>query len=157
MEKRLLTEVGAVEKEIKQLEEAVHKILSSAGKKVEEVATCMQSMVKTRSHRTEKKVKTVKTSIKKKRTPKKVGVKKIAKIKSTGQPSIASLIQQILKKANGPVSIQGISDDLLSMQGFETKSKNLPNQLRVLLYQNKQGLFKKAAPGKFVLSAKGKK
>jgi len=83
---------------------------------------------------------------KKARAKKKVAAKKGArssKKKATQQPSISALVQEVLAEAKGPVSVKEIGETLLNEKGYKTKSKNFSNQLRVLLYQNKKGTFKK--------------
>ena len=38
---------------------------------------------------------------------------------------------------------------LLKEKGYKTKAKNFKSQVRILLYKNEKGLFKKTGPGKF--------
>lgn len=80
-------------------------------------------------------------------------VKKKAR-KKTAQPSIAALIVEILKEKKRPVSVNEICDILIKEKKYKTQSKRFGNQIRVLLYRNEKGLFKKAGPGRFKLAGK---
>ncbi len=73
------------------------------------------------------------------------------KIKKAKQPALATLITEILKEKKKPQSVKEIGEALLQEKKYKTTSKNFSNQLRVLLYQNKKGLFKKTGPGSFTL------
>ncbi len=84
-----------------------------------------------------------------------VSRKKRARRKKTGQPSIQTLIVEILREKKKPLSVNEISDILLKEKKYKTKSANFKNQLRVLLYRNDKGLFTKAGTGKFGLKAAG--
>ena len=79
----------------------------------------------------------------KKRTPRK---------KKPAQKPISALIVDILKAKKKPVSVNEICDILLKEKGYKTTSKKFSNQIRVLLYSNDKGLFKKAGPGAFKLA-----
>ncbi len=76
--------------------------------------------------------------------------------KKPAQPSIQSLIVEILQEKKKPLSVNEISDALLKEKGYKTKSSNFKNQLRVLLYRNQKGLFKKVGAGQFGLAGSGK-
>jgi len=82
--------------------------------------------------------------------------RKPRKGKKAAQPSIQSLIVDILQEKKKPLSVNEISDALLKEKGYKTKSSNFKNQLRVLLYRNQKGLFKKTGAGLFGLAGSGK-
>jgi hypothetical protein len=89
--------------------------------------------------------------------------KKVARqsVRKTGrkrivQPSVSSLIVEILKANKQPMKINDIHDALLREKKYKTQAKNFKANVRILLYKNDKGLFKKVGPGKFGL-AKGKK
>ena len=67
------------------------------------------------------------------------GTRKSAKKKAV-QPPLSSLIVEILKEKK-----------------YKTKAKNFKANVRILLYKNEKGLFKKAGPGRFRLAAAKKK
>jgi len=78
--------------------------------------------------------------------------KPAARRRKTSQPSIQSLIIQVLQEKKGPVSVNEIADSLLNDKGYKTSSANFKNQLRVLLYRNDKRLFKKVGSGQFALA-----
>jgi len=78
--------------------------------------------------------------------------KPAARGKKSAQPSIQSLIVEILREKGKPQSVNEISDSLLTGKKYKTKSANFKNQLRVLLYRNQKGLFKKVGSGQFGLA-----
>lgn len=80
-------------------------------------------------------------------------VKKRAKKRGV-QPPLSTLIVEILKEKKRPVSVNDICEILLKEKKYKTKSKRFGNQIRVLLYRNDKGLFKKAGPGRFRLAGK---
>jgi HB1, ASXL, restriction endonuclease HTH domain len=69
------------------------------------------------------------------------------------QPSLSSLVVQILKERQRPLKINDICDALLQEKKYETRAKDFKAQLRVMMYRNDKGLFRKAAPGLFGLAA----
>jgi hypothetical protein len=82
-----------------------------------------------------------------------VSKKKAARAKrKPAQPSIQTLIVEILQDKKKPLSVNDISDSLLNEKKYKTKSSNFKNQLRVLLYRNQKGLFKKVGAGQFGLA-----
>ncbi len=97
--------------------------------------------------------KVVKKKVKKAPRAKRKAVRKTAK-KRGGQPPLSDLIVEILKEKKRPVSVNDICDILLQEKKYKTKSKRFGNQIRVLLYRNDKGLFKKAGPGRFKLQGK---
>jgi len=81
--------------------------------------------------------------------------KKKARRKKASQPSIQSLIVGILQEKKKPLSVNEISEILLQEKKYKTKSANFKNQLRVLLYRNQKGLFRKTGAGRFNLASAG--
>jgi len=73
--------------------------------------------------------------------------------RQTSQPSIQSLIVDLLTEKGGPLTVNQISQALLTEKMYRTTSANFKNQLRVLLYRNQKGLFHKVAEGTFALAA----
>ena len=84
-------------------------------------------------------------------------VKKSVKRKRVVQPSLASLITDILKEKKKPLGVNDICDALLKEKKYKTKAKNFKANVRILLYKNEKGLFKKAGPGRFRVAAAKKK
>jgi len=90
----------------------------------------------------------------------KIGAKKKAMKKAGGkkprkrvkQLSISTLIVDILKEKKKPISVNKICDALLTEKQYKTQSEKFGNQIRVLLYRNEKGLFKKTGPGLFRLA-----
>jgi repressor of nif and glnA expression len=72
------------------------------------------------------------------------------------QPSIQTLIVEILQEKKKPLSVNEIADSLLKEKKYKTKSANFKNQLRVLLYRNQKAMFKKVGTGQFGLAGPGK-
>ena len=84
------------------------------------------------------------------------GAKKSVK-KRAVQPSLSSLIADILKEKKKPLGVNDICEALLKEKKYKTKAKNFKANVRILLYKNDKGLFKKAGPGRFRLAAAKKK
>ncbi len=84
------------------------------------------------------------------------GTRKSAKKKAV-QPPLSSLIVEILKEKKKPLGVNDICDALLKEKKYKTKAKNFKSNVRILLYKNEKGLFKKAGPGRFRLAAAKKK
>jgi len=84
------------------------------------------------------------------------GTRKSAKKKAV-QPPLSSLIVEILKEKKKPLGVNDICDALLKEKKYKTKAKNFKANVRILLYKNEKGLFKKAGPGKFRLAAAKKR
>jgi len=76
------------------------------------------------------------------------GARKSGK-KKAAQPPLSSLIAEILKEKKKPLGVNDICDALLKEKKYKTKAKNFKANVRILLYKNERGLFKKAGPGKF--------
>jgi hypothetical protein len=68
------------------------------------------------------------------------------------QPSIQSLVVEILQEKKKSLSVNEIADSLLNEKKYKTASANFKNQLRVVLYRNQKGLFKKLGSGQFALA-----
>jgi len=77
-------------------------------------------------------------------------LQKAVRQKGHRRPSMESLILEILRESNDPVSINELADRVINERGYRTRSPNFKNQLRVLLYRNRKGLFRKVGPGRFV-------
>ena len=73
--------------------------------------------------------------------------------KRTRQHSLSSLIVEILKEKKKPLGVNELCDALLTEKGYKSRAKNFKSQVRILLYKNDKGLFKKTGPGKFALAA----
>ena len=69
------------------------------------------------------------------------------------QPSLSSLVVEILKEKKKPLNINQICDALLKEKNYQTRAKDFKAQVRVMMYRNDKGLFKKAGPGLFSLAA----
>jgi hypothetical protein len=82
---------------------------------------------------------------------------RIKKKKKAVQPSLSSLIAEILKEKKKPLGVNDICDALLKEKKYKTKAKNFKANVRILLYKNEKGLFKKAGPGRFRLAAAKKR
>ena len=82
---------------------------------------------------------------------KKKGVTK-AKRKRIAQPSLSSLVVEILKEKKKSLTINDICDALLREKHYQTRAKDFKAQVRVMMYRNDKGLFKKASPGLFKLA-----
>jgi HB1, ASXL, restriction endonuclease HTH domain len=87
-------------------------------------------------------------------TTKKKEVKKARK--RIRQPSLSSLIVDILKEKKEPLGVNNICEGVLKEKGYKTKAKNFKSQVRILLYKNEKGLFKKVGPGEFGLAGERK-
>lgn len=76
-----------------------------------------------------------------------------AKRRRIAQPSLSSLIVEVLKEKRKPLKINDICDALLKEKNYKTRAKDFKAQIRVMMYRNDKGLFKKAGPGLFKLAA----
>lgn len=92
-----------------------------------------------------------------KKAARKRAEKKPARRKRAVQPSLSSLIADILKEKNKPLGVNDICDALLREKKYKTKAKDFKSNVRILLYKNEKGLFRKAGPGRFRLAAGRKK
>jgi len=82
----------------------------------------------------------------------KKGVRR-AKRRRIAQPSLSSLIVEILKEKKRPLKINEICDALLKEKNYRTRAKDFKAQVRVMMYRNDKGLFVKTKPGLFTLAA----
>jgi histone H1/5 len=124
---------------------SIEKDLASINRQINTILTSLGKPGRTRIAAPGKK----KLTRKVKRAPaarKRAGRKKVA------QPSIQSLIVDILQEKKKPLSVNEIGDALLLEKKYKTKSTNFKNQLRVLLYRNQKGLFRKTDAGRFDLA-----
>ena len=67
------------------------------------------------------------------------------------------MIAEILKEKKKPLGVNDICDALLKEKKYKTKAKNFKANVRILLYKNEKGLFRKSGPGRFRLAAIKKK
>ncbi|MEW6443592.1 MAG: HTH domain-containing protein [bacterium] len=68
------------------------------------------------------------------------------------QPSLSSVVLSILKENKKPLKISDIATQALEQKKYKTQAKNFKGQLRIVLYKNEKGLFKKMGPGLFAAS-----
>jgi inorganic triphosphatase YgiF len=73
------------------------------------------------------------------------------------QPSLATFVVDVLKERKKPLKIEEIYNAVLHEKKYRTQAKNFKGQLRILLYKNEKGLFKKTGPGVFTLAANSHK
>ncbi len=73
------------------------------------------------------------------------------------RPSLSSLIVEILEEKQKPLGVNDICTALLGEKKYKTRAKNFKANVRILLYKNEKGLFKKAGPGRFRAAASKKK
>ena len=73
--------------------------------------------------------------------------------KRIAQPSLSSLVVEILKEKKKALTINDICDALLREKRYQTRAKDFKAQVRVMMYRNDKGLFKKASPGLFQLAS----
>ena len=99
-----------------------------------------------------------KPAVRRKKVGKKAARKPARKTrrKRVVQPSLSSLIVEILKEKKRPMKVNDIHDTLLKENKYKTVAKNFKSNVRILLYKNEKRLFRKAGPGEFGL-AKSKK
>jgi hypothetical protein len=83
---------------------------------------------------------------------KKKGARK-ARRRRVAQPSLSSLMVEILKEKKKPLNINDICDALLREKNYETRAKDFKAQVRVMMYRNDKGLFSRPRPGLFKLAA----
>lgn len=69
------------------------------------------------------------------------------------QPPLAELVKTLLRENGEPMPVDEIVDVLLNEKRYRTKSTNFISNLRVLLYHNKKGYFRRVSPGVFDLVA----
>jgi ABC-type branched-subunit amino acid transport system ATPase component len=69
-------------------------------------------------------------------------------------PADVNRIAEILREKKRPLGVNDICDALLQEKKYKTKAKNFKANVRILLYKNEKGLFKKAGPGRFRAAAK---
>jgi hypothetical protein len=82
----------------------------------------------------------------------KTGVRKTRR-RRVAQPSLSSLIVEILKEKKRALRINEICDALLEEKNYQTRAKDFKAQVRVMMYRNDKGLFSKPEPGLFKLAA----
>ena len=75
-----------------------------------------------------------------------------SKRKRIAQPSLSSLVVDILREKKKALKVNDICDALLTEKKYKTQAKNFKANVRIVLYKNDKKLFKKVGPGKFGLS-----
>jgi len=99
-----------------------------------------------------KKKSTPKKKVVKKAVPKPKAVKKLPAKKKIVQPSIESLIVDVMKEKKKPLTVYDLASALINQKKYQTTSKEFDAQIRVMMSKNKKGLFKKLGEGKFELA-----
>jgi hypothetical protein len=150
-----LKELLVLKKELDELEKkqkALLKQFTSVSKDIGSIQTTFgKSKRKKPATRVKKATKKAARKPARKKTKKRA--KKRATKKRVVQPSLSSLIVEILKEKKKPLGVNDICDALLKEKKYKTKAKNFKANVRILLYKNEKGLFKKAGPGRFRLAA----
>ena len=77
--------------------------------------------------------------------------------KRVRQPSLASLVAEVLGEKKKPMRIADLCTAVLEGKQYKTRAKDFKSQLRILLYKNEKGLFKLTRPGTFTLAGSGPK
>lgn len=72
--------------------------------------------------------------------------------KRVRQPSLASLVAEVLGEKKKPMRIAELCTAVLEEKKYKTRAKDFKSQLRILLYKNEKGLFKLTRPGTFTLA-----
>ena len=150
-----LKELLALKKDLDELERKQQQLLkqfTSVSKDIGSIQTTFGKSKKKPAARAKKPTKKAARKPAKKKT-----AKKRTKKKRVVQPSLSSLIVEILKEKKRPLGVNDICDALLKEKKYKTRAKNFKANVRILLYKNEKGLFKKAGPGRFRLAAAKKK
>lgn len=121
---------------------ALHKDLSSVEQEIEAVERSLGQPAP-------------KTPTARKAPPGRKKKRAAARGRKTAHLSIPSLIVETLREKNRPVSIAELADTLLNEKKYKTTSGNFKHQLRVILYANRKGWFKKLGSGTFALADAG--
>ena len=64
----------------------------------------------------------------------------------------AELVVEVIKEAGKPMGVDELAGALVANKGIPDTGKNLRSNLRVMLYQNRKGLFAKVDKGVFGLA-----
>lgn len=128
--------LAAVNRQMDALENSIEKL---AGK-----GTRLKATVKRR------KKSAVRKKAKQSRRPGKAVARRTRK--RVPQRSLSSLVVEVLKEKKKPMKVAEICTAVLEEKKYKTRAKNFKSQLRILLYKNEKGLFKKKSPGLFVLA-----
>ncbi len=72
--------------------------------------------------------------------------------KRVSHPPLATLIAEILGERKVPLAVNEICRILLDEKGYKSRAKDFKGQVRVMLYRNQKGAFKKVGPGTFTLA-----
>ena len=68
------------------------------------------------------------------------------------QPTIEALMVELFRERKRPLSVNELTDGVLNEKGYKSTSPNFRNQLRVLLYRNRKGLYQRVGKGRFTLA-----
>jgi hypothetical protein len=151
-----LKELLALRKDLDALEKKQKDLLKQFTSVSKDIGSIQKSFRKPTRKKAAARVKKV-TKKAARKPAKKKAVKKRVKKKRVVQPSLSSLIADILKEKKKPLGVNDICDALLKEKKYKTRAKNFKANVRILLYKNEKGLFKKAGPGRFRLAATKKK
>ena len=146
-----LKELLALKKDLDELERKQQQLLKQFTSVSKDIGSVQTAFRKSKSKKPAGRVK--KATKKAARKP----AKKRKTKKRVVQPSLSSLIVEILKEKKRPLGVNDICDALLKEKKYKTRAKNFKANVRILLYKNEKGLFKKAGPGRFRLAAAKKK
>lgn len=69
------------------------------------------------------------------------------------QPSLASVIADVLRESRKPMKVNDIAATVVQKKKYRTRARDFKSQIRILLYKNEKKLFKKVAPGLFTVAA----
>ena len=138
---RDLTELASIKGRLVVLERKRASLEKELAAVVQEIETIRKSVAKRWSKRSKASLKTGEA--------KGAGA---GRGKRVAQPALASLIVEVLKQKKKALGINQLCDAVLKEKQYQTDSKNFKGQLRVLVYKNEKGLFKKTAPGLFTLA-----
>lgn len=76
-----------------------------------------------------------------------------AKRRRIAQPSLASLIVEVLRENRRPMKVNDIARAVVEKKKYVTRARDFKSQIRILLYKNEKKWFKKVAPGLFAVAA----
>lgn len=72
--------------------------------------------------------------------------------RGAGQLPLDRVVQEVLEEKKKPMRVSEICDAVLGEKKYRSKAKNFKGQLRIVLYKNEKGFFKKEGPGLFGLA-----
>ncbi len=65
------------------------------------------------------------------------------------QPSLYSVIAEVLREKGRPMNVAEIAAAVREEKGYRSRARDFKGQVRILLYKNEKGLFKKIGSGLF--------